>query len=574
MRTTHIFQRVLIAGCLLLLVGLQVSAQSNNLLVNPGFEAPFNTLDGNPPRQVAQGWTPWHVPAAPGSPSFANLQPEYEPTAPDTTRIREGSNAQLIRSFFGTHDGGVYQQVTGITSGDRLRFRVFAYVWSTTFDDVNTSEEDGNVFVQVGIDPTGGVDGTSSAIVWSPADVEQYDSYNAYTVEAQAASTAVTVFVRTKIGLPVKNSHVYLDSASLERVDGAASATPTVPTATPTSPTSTSVPPSNTPVPPSNTPVPPTATATHTTLPPTATATVSATPISTTQAAPSATQSPDPLILTATAIVAQATQTAVVAQTASAQPSPTSEDSSLPQTATAIVAAATATAGFNLTATAGAVQPTATSIPASATPVSTPTPTATRPPIGDEFPITITHTVQRGESVFILAARYGSTIEAITQANGLNNNYLIRVGQILLIPVRVAPTATATSTSPVVMVTATPPGPVSGNQYIVRPGDTLTRIARLFNTNVAALAQLNGIVNIDRIQVGQRLIIPGNLTGATATPVPSPVPDRPQRLYIVRPGDSLYRLSLQFGVSIARLAAANNITNINRIYTGQALIIP
>jgi putative chitinase len=124
---------------------------------------------------------------------------------------------------------------------------------------------------------------------------------------------------------------------------------------------------------------------------------------------------------------------------------------------------------------------------------------------------------------------------------------------------------------------------VGSTTYVVQPGDTLSRIAQRFNTTVAALAQLNGIVNPNRIQVGQRLIVPG--TGgpvATATSPapptatqaqPAPTAARPIT-YVVQPGDTLFRISIRFGVPLQRLVEANNIQNANVIYWGQVLVIP
>lgn len=638
----------------ILLAGISVGAQDDNLLQNPGFEAPYNELEGQPPRQVAEGWTPWHLLADPGSPSFANIQPEYEPAEADSDRVMEGESAQLLRSFFATHDGGVYQQVSGITPGADLRFSVFAYVWSNTFDETDISEEDGDVFVQVGIDPAGGTDPESESVVWSPSGVEQYDAYNEYEVEAQAEGDTITVFVRTTIGVPVKNNEIYLDAASLVAAGAEATedASPTeaggevteeatapgaegtdvvIPTAegpTPEGPTEdpgpdpqaltataiiaeatqtasadftatasvteatateTEVPATVTPLPPTEAPTlePPTEEPSPDPLALTATAIIAeatqtaSADFTATAVATEAPATEDPLFLTATAISDAATATTVfsVTETAAAEqvtvPATATEDTML-LTATAIIADATATAAVNLTetATVAVLQPTNTAIP-------TVTPTAAAPPISETFPHQITHTVQRGESVAILAQRYDSSIDAIAQVNGLGSNYLIHVGQTLIIPVRspIPATPTPTSTPITVVVTATPGAPVpelgSGNIYVVRPGDNLTRIARLFNTNVATLAQLNGIVNLDRIQVGQQLRLPDSTTpDATPTPVPTTQPTEPQDIYIVLPGDSLYRVSLLYGVTIAELAQANNITNIHRIYVGQALLIP
>ena len=547
-------KRVMLVSVILLVLLWTFSVQAqDNLLTNPGFEPPFSQVEGSPPRQVAEGWQPWHIPAPAGAASFQNRQPEYEPTAPDTARIHGGSDAQQVFSFFATHVGGVYQTVNGIAPGTRLRFSVYAYVWSTTFEEVDLSEEDGDVTVEVGIDPNGGTDGQSASVVWSEP-IEQYDAYNEYSIEADVVGPSVTVFVRTSTGVPVKHNNIYLDDASLtiagdataEPGEGTAEATaePSEAGATPATAEVTAEPvePSATAVIPSVTPVPAEATATP--------VTPSATPV---PAEPTATQ----VTASATPVPAEATATATSAP---------------------------------VEATVTPVTPTATSTTAAPPEVTE----ETTPPISEQFPFTLVHVVAANEIVAAIAERYGSSVEAIAEANNLDENYLIMVGQELIVPVPTEP-APASPTPAQIIVTATPAQPVpplnASSVYTVMPGDSLTRIARLFNTNVGALAQLNGIVNPNVIQVGQRLNIPGSssptpaptaTTSAgqptatpqnTVAPRPSPTP-RAGTEYIVRYGDSLYTISLRFGVPISRIAQANNIRNTWLIYAGQRLIIP
>lgn len=123
------------------------------------------------------------------------------------------------------------------------------------------------------------------------------------------------------------------------------------------------------------------------------------------------------------------------------------------------------------------------------TPVPTaPAPTPTTFPTGQ-----VMHVVQRGENLFRIALRYGTTVEAIASANGIANPARIYVGQMLIIP------------SP----GAQPPSPPTGETtYVVQPGDNLFRIALRYNISYLYLAQYNGIANPSRIYVGQVLRIP------------------------------------------------------------------
>jgi LysM repeat protein len=531
MNTRTVRRKVLIFGiCLLLgLVLIPAQAQGQNLLTNPGFEKPFVTLDGTPPRQVAQGWSPWNLGG--GQSASENVQPEYYPASDVTDglgvpRIRSGSDAQQYHSFFATHDGGLYQRVTGITAGTQLRFSAYVYVWSSTFDDVNKSEGDGGVVVMVGIDPTGGTSGDSSNILWSQASV-QYDAYNEYTVTATASQTAVTVFVRTTVSTPVKNNNIYVDDAALTAVTAA------VPTATAT------------------------ATLTKTNPPPTATNTL----------VPSST-SVSPV---ATDLGIVPTDTTVPSQTPPPVPTNTRAPTVTP-TFTLVPPTAVPTSVPTEVPTQEIQLPTSTVVVATAIPV----PTATATLFAGEFAGKVIHNVQPNDTVGQIASLYGSSIDAIIEANGLNASALIHVGQALVIPVKLAAPATSTPTiTPVIPPTSAPPPTTT---YIVQPGDTLFRLAARFNTTATTLAQLNGITNPNIIRVGQRLVIPtGGQVVVPPTPVvsaPTSAPPSQPVTYVVQPGDTLFRIALRFRVSMGSLAKANNISNLNLVFVGQVLVIP
>ncbi|MFQ6100020.1 MAG: LysM peptidoglycan-binding domain-containing protein [Anaerolineae bacterium] len=141
------------------------------------------------------------------------------------------------------------------------------------------------------------------------------------------------------------------------------------------------------------------------------------------------------------------------------------------------------------TPTAPPDTPTPSSTPVPTTPApTTPAPTPTPPPTGQ-----VTHVVQRGENLFRIALRYGTTVRAIANANSIANPALIYVGQKLVIPSQ----------------GAQPPSPPAGETtYVVQPGDNLFRISLRYNMSYLYLAQHNGIANPSRIYAGQVLRIP------------------------------------------------------------------
>lgn len=132
---------------------------------------------------------------------------------------------------------------------------------------------------------------------------------------------------------------------------------------------------------------------------------------------------------------------------------------------------------------------------------------------------TSTYTVVRGDNLFRIALRFGTTTAALAAENGITNPGLIYVGQVLRIPGGTPATPTPPPPAPTATPTPTPPPP-AGEAYVVQRGDTLFRIAIRNNTTVAALAAANNIANPNIIFVGQRLVIPGG-SQTTITTAPS-----------------------------------------------------
>lgn len=162
-------------------------------------------------------------------------------------------------------------------------------------------------------------------------------------------------------------------------------------------------------------------------------------------------------------------------------------------------------------------------------------------------PGTSTYTVQPGDTLFAIAARFGTTVNELATLNNLSPDALLLAGQTLRVP------ATATN----------PP-----NVHIVQAGENLYRIALRYGVTWQELAQLNGITDPTTLRVGQRLVLPAGATGTQ--------PDSPAgtRTYVVQPGDTLYGIAARYGVNAQALAQANGLTLYSTIFVGQTLMIP
>jgi murein DD-endopeptidase MepM/ murein hydrolase activator NlpD len=199
------------------------------------------------------------------------------------------------------------------------------------------------------------------------------------------------------------------------------------------------------------------------------------------------------------------------------------------------------------------------------------------------------HVVQRGETLYQIAVRYGVTINDLARFNGLVNAGNIQVGQRLLVPEGDVPAVTLPSA------------------HTVRPGETLRSIASFYGRTIEEIAALNEITNPNTIYVGQVLqIAPDAGESATvpstlaATPEPTPIPtsvespmipieppvqeevepadqtrgETESLIHIVSRGETLFRIATRYGLTVNELARANSIGDPTLIYAGQRLIIP
>jgi spore germination protein YaaH len=167
----------------------------------------------------------------------------------------------------------------------------------------------------------------------------------------------------------------------------------------------------------------------------------------------------------------------------------------------------------------------------------------------------VTYTIKRGDTLWLISQRYNTTVDAIAKANNLNPNAYIYPGQTISIPEQ-------TPEQP-----STPPSSSEPLVYIVQRGDTLWLIAQKYGTTVNALAAANNINPNNYILVGQRLVIPGEKSCETP-------PVTGNTVYTVQRGDTLWRIAQKYNTTVNAITKANNLNPRAYIYPGQQITIP
>jgi N-acetylmuramoyl-L-alanine amidase len=155
--------------------------------------------------------------------------------------------------------------------------------------------------------------------------------------------------------------------------------------------------------------------------------------------------------------------------------------------------------------------------------------------------------VQPGDSLYKIAARYGTTVSNIMQANGLWSS-AINPGQALRINPNSAGVSGTVSTS--------------NSIYTVRNGDSLYLIGQKFGVTVDALKKANGLAG-NYLTAGTRLVIPQGST-----------PSSSSATYRVKSGDTIYLIAKAYGISMESLRQANGLGSNPVLYPGQVLKIP
>jgi len=150
----------------------------------------------------------------------------------------------------------------------------------------------------------------------------------------------------------------------------------------------------------------------------------------------------------------------------------------------------------------------------------------------------ITHIVKSGDNLYNIATTYNTTVNEIKTLNNLSSN-LLSINQKLLIPKTETPTINDNYTT-----------------YIVQLGDSLWSISKKFNTTTDTIKDYNNLTT-NLLSIGQQLKIPTTESSNT---------------YTVKSGDNLYAIARKFNTTVDEIKRKNNLSS-NVLSIGQILII-
>ena len=170
------------------------------------------------------------------------------------------------------------------------------------------------------------------------------------------------------------------------------------------------------------------------------------------------------------------------------------------------------------------------------------------------------HKVRRGESLGIIARQYGIKVSELQQANDMKGSR-IRAGQSLLIPIKVTPKPKSTKGKK----------PERVRTYVVKEGDNLASVARMFGVSQESLRIWNSMDAAAFVKAGDTLLVSKPESAAKSDE------SRPKlasgQKYVVRDGDTYAAVAAAYDIPVILLMQANQGFT-RRLMVGDSLVIP
>ena len=151
------------------------------------------------------------------------------------------------------------------------------------------------------------------------------------------------------------------------------------------------------------------------------------------------------------------------------------------------------------------------------------------------------YTIQKGDTPINVAQKYDVPVDELLRFNGLKPGGSFRAGQTISIPFK---------------------GEVSGQTYVVKPGDSVAKVADFHGVSQGDLRAANGMKKGQALKVGKTINVPMVLRGGAT------------QSHVVRKGDTLASIAKKHKVKVKSLAAENKLKPGDKLKLGRTLIIP
>ncbi len=151
-----------------------------------------------------------------------------------------------------------------------------------------------------------------------------------------------------------------------------------------------------------------------------------------------------------------------------------------------------------------------------------------------------TYTVKSGDTLYSIAKKYNTTVSNLMTLNNLTSSAL-SINQVLKVPTDEVET--------------------DDTYYTVKSGDTLYSIANKYGLTVDELKKLNNLTS-NLLSIGQKLKVTNNSSSNNS-----------DNIYIVKSGDTLYKIARMYNTTVTNLVELNNLSTSN-LSIGQKLIVP
>ncbi|MGC6454912.1 MAG: LysM peptidoglycan-binding domain-containing protein [Coraliomargaritaceae bacterium] len=181
------------------------------------------------------------------------------------------------------------------------------------------------------------------------------------------------------------------------------------------------------------------------------------------------------------------------------------------------------------------------------------------------------HTVVSGDSLWKICRKYSVDMNDLLEANGLNKNAVLQIGQVIQVPVEGSQASVSTVTPDTYQPTALTS---NATRYTVRGGDTLSGIARKHGTSIAQIKAANNLTS-DVIRIGQELILP---VGSDSSPITNSQTSVSVSsasgtggTHTVQAGEYPGTIAKRYGMSSSELMQLNGISDPRTLQVGQVL---